>query len=177
MEDNKPSIEKILKKWKSEYGEMHTNENGASYPIIPKSRMVESLKSLGKTMLDYGWTFDEIDSTRVAVAVSNIVWREDAITKMSPAEIRKAKFKTTKDWEEAIAEFSEIIISKVEVEKPPYIPPTENKKEVKPEKPLELDPKDRIKMDTSDFPDTPIDLEFLKELGVDESFVNGKKDE
>jgi hypothetical protein len=45
------------------------------------------------------------------------------------------------------------------------------------EKPIEIDPKDRIRLDTSDVVDAPLDLDFLKEMGIDESFVTGKKNE
>lgn len=170
MEDTRTPIERIIRAWKHECGVVRTSEKGTQYVIIPSSEMHESLRILAQTMYDSGYSFEEMDDYRIAVKIADICWREDKIVKMSNSEIKKAKVSIALDWEEAIAPFLGISMSKVE---------PEELEEVKPKKEriLEIYPTDRIKMDTSDTIDAPVDIEFLNELGLDESFIAGKKDE
>ena len=171
-EDIKLPIESIIKAWKAEYGVLRTSDKGVEYVIIPNSSMRTALSALAQTFLTSGYTFDEIDDYRISVKIADIVWREDKIIKMSSTEVKRAKISLTKDWEEAIAPYSGIIISKPGK----MVTKVEVKAEPKPkEKVLELDPKDRIKVDTSDIPDNPLDLAFLEELGISESDVSGGK--
>ena len=160
----KPSLDRFIKSWISECGEARTSDHGTKYVIIPTQRMHESLRILAKTLLDAGFSFDELDSARVAVKIADLVWRESKITRMSATEIRKAKLGVTEDWGIALGEFSGITFAKdvepLEVVEAPKIE--------KKEKVLELNPSDRIKMDTSDVVDPEKDLEFLKELGVED---------
>lgn len=157
MEDNRPPIEGIIRAWKSELGETRTSERGLSYIVIRAT--TENLKALARTMLDSGYIFDDIDSVGVALKIANICWREDKIVKMTGSEIKRAKAALTDDWNEAIAEFSGIVVSEYKpLDNPIYTPVK------KVEKVLDIEPKDRIRIDTSDMIEPELDLDFLSEL-------------
>ena len=175
LNDNIPNISTILRFWKEECGEIRTSQTGVQYTIIPSNRTRDSLKKLAMTLIGYGYTFEELDSVSLSVKIADVCWREDKIKKMSLSEIKKAKISLALDWNEAIAEFSGVVIADYEETKKavPY-----SKKEDKKQEPiLDIEPKDRIKVETSDMVDPPLDLDFLKELGIDEEFVTGKKNE
>jgi hypothetical protein len=94
---------------------------------------------------------------------------------MTNSQIKKAKLELANDWQEIIdAEYSGVKISKCEELKKVEYSPTVKTEYKKQEKALELYPSDRIKMDVSDMPDPEIDTDFLKEIGIDESFMDGK---
>lgn len=169
MEDNRPPIEGIIRAWKSELGETRTSERGLSYIVIRAT--TENLKALARTMLDSGYVFDDIDSISVALKIANICWREDKIVKMTNSEIKKAKAALTDDWNEAIAEFSGIVISEYKpLENPVYVSIKNNISVSinRTEKVLDIEPKDRIKMDTSDMVEAEVDLDFLSEFEAEE---------
>ena len=129
--------------------------------------------------MTYGYQEEDIRSSTVSTKVIKICW-SDLITKMSAKELRKSRDIARNQWEGALNEVFTMEMPKyVKPEKPTPVIVNQNnyKVENKPEKPLEIDPKDRIIMDTSDMVEGELDLEFLQELGLDESFVIGKKDE
>ena len=166
--NTKPPLKSIVDAWHSDCAEIRLSERGTPMPIINPSRMLESLKILAKTLLQNGYSYEEVDSPRVSVLIVDKCWKEDQIKKISTVEIRKAKKNLADSWDSVIhsKEFSGIVIATLdESEKIIAVPKIEYKKE---EKPLELNPSDRIKMDTSDVPDAPLDLDFLEELGVNE---------
>jgi hypothetical protein len=169
----KPPIKSIILAWIDDRGEWRSSPSGKTYKVISNSSMMESLKILAKTLLDYGYKYEEIDTSRVSILIADTCWKEDKIRKMSVGEIRKAKKNLADDWDAIIhsSEFSGITISTLK-ENEKIVPVQKNEKK---EKTLEIDPKDRIRMDTSDMLDAPLDVDFLEELGIDESFVSGKK--
>lgn len=177
-EDSRISIEKIINGWKSQYGVWRTSERGESYKVIGNN-IVEKLRILAKTMMDHGYSFDEIDSPRVSAKIADICWREEKITKMSASEISRAKKGLANDWNEVVSdpEFSGIKFSQVEEKKEHIvnaIVPTRQFPKDQPEKEYTkeellaeaLDPKNRListkKIDRSN----DENLEFLEELGL-----------
>ena len=174
MSDNeKLSVDRILDLWKADCGEEKTSEAGTTYLVVPIADRRGRLLDLIQAMTNYGHTQEEIRSSTVMLKVVKICW-PDLIKRMSAKDIRKNRDITRAQWKEALDEFFVTNFPKyVKPEKAAPIQKTEAKKE----KVLELDPKDRIKMDVSDIEDAPIDLDLLQELGLDESFVTGKKDE
>jgi hypothetical protein len=137
----------------------------------------ESFQRLYKTLTQNGYSSEEIDSPHLSKQIVDICWREDKIRKMSNSEVRQAKKSLADDWDEFLhqPEISGITIATLdEDEKIVPVVRAIYKKEPKPERPLEINPSDRITMDTSDMAEAPLDLDFLKDLGVDESDVDGK---
>jgi hypothetical protein len=177
VSENRPSIETIVLGWKEEYGVKRSGDRGSEYYVIANSDKVEAFRALAKTFFDYGYSFEEINEGSVSVKISRLCWRDDKIKKMSDSEVKKAQLAFAKDWNEVLhrREFTGITISKCEPDNKPV--EVVKKEEFKKEKVLEIDPSDRIKMDTSDIADSPLDPDFLRELGLDESFMGGKKDE
>lgn len=158
-------IDRIIRAWKDEFGLSRTSETGVSYIVIKTS--IENLRILARTMMDSGYTFEELDDYRTSVKIADICWRDDKIIKMSMSAIQKAKISLTNDWHQVISakEFSGIEMSKVD-------PKIESKAEpTKKSKPIEIEPKNRIKMDTSDMAEVPFDDEILAELAAIGTFL------
>lgn len=159
--------------WKSECGEWRKGDGGTPFLILPPSRMPDNFLILYKTFVKHGYTHEEINEVLVAKTMVDICWKEDRIRKMSNSEVRRAKKNLAEDWDEFLHSpcISGITISTLEEdEKIVTVQKIEKKERV-----LDIDPKDRIKMDTSDVSDAPLDIDFLEEMGIDESFLNGKK--
>jgi hypothetical protein len=163
-QSDRPSIDSVLKKWKFKYGEARTSDKGRIYIIMPSGPMLQNLKILIKSLFYCGYSFEELDHHGIAVRVANFCWNEEKIVKMSQTEIRKAKINLANDFSEVLAEYSNVTM--VELSEDEKIVPKQ--KETVKEKELELDPTDRIKMDISDLEEAPLDLEFLKTLGIEE---------
>jgi hypothetical protein len=166
MNEDRLPIKTIILGWKDNYGVTRISKLGTPFIIIPSNNHIEAFRALAQTLLDSGYTFQEINSPSVSIMLADICWREDKIRKMNLSEVRKAKLSFATDWNEVIhrKEFTGVVISKVNPDNRPMaevIP-------IKKEKVLELDPSDRIKIDTSDLPDNPLDEDFLKELDSDE---------
>jgi len=174
MSKEKLPVEKLINKWKVEHFVDKMSEKGTPYKILPNSCRMECLTILAKTLFDHGYSYDDMDKSDVSLKIANVCWRSDKIVKMSGPEIAKAKYSIALDWQEVIdGKYLDIEISKLEDHEKPVF-----KEEPKVQsKPLEIDPSDRIKMDTSDIEEPELDSDFLSELGVDESFISGKKDE
>ena len=177
MSDNeKPSIDKIIAVWKANCGETKHSERGTAYVVVPIPDRYIHFLNLIQTLLDHGYDKEYIESGSLRGKVVLACW-PDIITKISAKDLRRNRAITASQWDEAVNKFSDIAISKfVEPDKEVPVQKAEIKKEYK-EKVLEIEPKDRIKMDTSDIADSPLDPDFLRELGLDESFMGGKKDE
>lgn len=173
MED-RPPLKSIIDAWKAKVGETRVGERGSVFVIIPNSRRLECLKILAKTLKNYGLTDEEIDSPHLSKLIVDTCWKEKKIKRMSLTEIRKAKEDLAEDWDEVIhgSEFSGIEIAELsESEKMIPVQRTEVKRE---EKPLEIDPSDRIVMDTSDMREVPLDDEILSELEAIGTFLKEK---
>jgi hypothetical protein len=162
----KPPLKSIVDAWHSECAEIRLSDRGTPMPIINPSRMLESLKILAKTLFQNGYSYEEVDSPRVSILIVDKCWKENQIVKMSTVDVRKAKKNLADSWDSIIhsKEFSGIVIAKLEEsEKIVAVQKTEYKKE---EKLPELDPSDRIKMDTSDLAKPEFDEEILAELAA-----------
>lgn len=171
MSEERPSLLEILSAWKNEHGVKKTSFVGEEYLII--NATVQNLRDLAETMIKYGYTYDELKRPKMGSDIAEFCWDSDYIQKIPPAGIKKLQFKLGKKWFLAIAKYSDLIIEKSQSIENPDAPKVEPK--IKKEPVLDIVPKDRIIMDTSDMPETELDLEYLKELGIDESFVRGNK--
>jgi hypothetical protein len=167
------SIDRILELWLASCGEEKTSDSGSTFLVVPIADRRGHLLNLIQAMVTYGYTQDEIKTGSVSMKVVKTCW-SDLIKKMSVKKVRESREITRQQWEKAIDEY---FVS----EFPKYVKPEKAVPPVAPvpkkEKPLELDPKDRLQMDTSDVADAPIDFDFLDEIGVDKTFVTGQKDE
>lgn len=171
MTTERPSLIEILNAWKNYNGLKKSSFTGEEYLIINAS--LQNLRDLAETMINYGYTYDELKRPKMGSDIAEYCWDADYIKKIPPAAIKKLQFKVGKAWFLAIAKYSELAVSKsdpIENPEPPKTDPQTKKEPV-----LDIVPKDRIIMDTSDMPETELDLEFLEELGIDESFVRGEK--
>jgi len=132
--NTKPPLKSIVDAWHSECAEIRLSERGTPMPIINPTRMLESLKILAKTLLQNGYSYEEVDSVRVSMLIVDKCWKEDQIVKMSTVDIRKAKKNLADSWDSIIhsKEYSGIVIAKLdESEKIVAAPKTEYKKEEK----------------------------------------------
>lgn len=164
LDKQRPPLKSIIDAWHTKCAEIRLSQAGTPMPIIPPSRMLESLKILAKTLRGHGFTYDEIDSTNVSILIVNTCWKEDKIRKMSNIEVRKAKKNLSDDWDSVIhsSEFSGIEIAELNEDEKIVI--TEKNLAKPAQKLPELNPSDRIKMDTSDMSETPLDDEFLADM-------------
>jgi hypothetical protein len=159
MSEERTTIADIIKVWFKDCSVVRIGEKGTPYSIIPSSKMPESLKILAKTMHEAGYSYKEMDDFKVSLKIADTCWREDKIVKMSSADVKKSKYSLTLDWDLAIATYCNVKIAKLE----------ENEKIVetfKRESNLELNPSDRIKMDTSDQTKPEWDEEILAEFAT-----------
>ena len=169
------SIDRILELWLASCGEEKTSDSGSTFLVVPIADRRGHLLNLIQAMVTYGYTQDEIKTGSVSMKVVKTCW-SDLIKKMSVKKVRESREITRQQWEKAIDEYFVSDFPKyTKPEKAASPAPLEPKP--KKEKLLELNPKDRIRMDTSDIADAPIDFDFLDEIGVDKAFVTGQKDE
>lgn len=173
------TIDDIIIEWKVEFGVKERGKTG-DYHYIDYRQKKDLLTILIRTLIDEGYDEDTIKSTTTRNLIINGCEAPDGASSRSGSKIRKSKQITLDNLKQIIPQFFRGKFSTV---------PTENEKQTvlpekpqtvfeqpKIEKPLDIEPKGRIKMDTSDVVDNPLDLEFLKKLGIDESFF-GTKDE
>jgi hypothetical protein len=163
-EDNRYSISQIILKWHASCSIKHRGDGGKEYLRIPNSTITESLEILAQTLKDHGYSFEEINDSSVSIQLVNTCWKPNKIRKMSKSAVKEAMLGLADDWNAVLGSLSDIVISRPE-EKPKKI-----------EKPLELNPSDRVKMDTSDMSNAPIDEEIFAELAALGTFP-GMKDE
>ncbi len=171
MSEFRRYIDDIITNWKYGCGQEKVSDRGTSYIVVPIANRRGNFLNLIQTLVDKGFTKEEIRSSEISTKVVKECW-SDLIVNMSAKDLRKNRDITRRQWEEAIKEFFAEPISEYRGPVKPTVP--EFKKEAKKEKVLELDPTDRIKMDTSDVVDADLDLDFLEEIGLDESDVDGK---
>lgn len=184
------SVQTIIDNWKIQFGSKGRGETGP-YDYIPFNRkkdllylLAEILKEEGYKREDFLDEDDKINAT-MQLKVVNACEAEEGSSKRKPCKIKQSKDITAKNWKWAV---QSVFLNELTVPAPAkevvdkdsaysrQIKDPELSKS-KPEKELEINPTDRIKIDTSDMAEAELDEEFLKELGIDESFVNGKTDE
>lgn len=170
MSEEKPSAGKIINSWKKNNFVSKVSDRGTPFLILPNSCRMEVLAILAKTLHDNGYSYDDMNNFRISTLIADACWRDDKIVKMSGPQIVKAKLSVTRDWQETIdGMYGDVVISKLEEHEKPVFKP-EEKPEVKYEQhkpantPLEIEPSDRIKMDTSDLLECPIDEEIAAEF-------------
>jgi hypothetical protein len=163
----KRSIDDLITDWKYSVGQEKTSSQGTTYVVIPIADRRGCLLDLIQTLVDAGVTEDDLKSGVTSSKVVKTCW-SDLITKMTAKELAKARAITRGQWEEAIREFLAKPISKYAGEKPLAPAAPEPKKAPKT---LEVVPTDRLVMDTSDMAEAPLDLDFLEELGLEESDI------
>lgn len=180
------TIDEAIEDWKTEYGTMAYGKHGAFYRYIDWKVEKNLLLNLAQTLLDEGYTKEDLlgkdgkPNSTIQMKVINACSAPEGASNRSKTKIKKSKDITAKNWKEVLKEFFRGSVSSFTLEnrvsdikkEPTFV---EKPKSV--EKYPELDPKDRIRLDTTGIADAPLDLEFLNEIGVDESFVTGKKNE
>jgi hypothetical protein len=167
------TIEEIIEDWKVEYGTMAYGRDGAFYRYINFKIKKNLLLNLAQTMIDEGYAQEDLSSIKTTNLVVNGCEAPEGASSRAKSKIKKGKDITASQWKGVLREFFRGHISTFNPENREQelkLP------EKKPEKELEINPSDRIKIDTSDIEDPPLDLEFLRELGVDESSVGGKNE-
>ena len=157
-------IDTVLDKWLAKYGEEKRSERGTVFYVIPIPDRITHLLNLIQALSKYGYSEEEIRSGTITAKVVKKCW-SDLITKIPAKRLRENRDITRRQWDEAINRFFVDNFDFPEYKKP---------EKIEPKKSLEIEPKDRIKMDTSDVKDAPLDLDFLKELGIEESSENDK---
>lgn len=98
------TVDEVIEVWKKEVGENKVSSNGIEYTIIPIVNRRNNFLNLIQTMFDEGLTVDEIKSAKVSTKVVLTCW-SDKIKSMSPEELKKARDKTRRQWEDAQKEF------------------------------------------------------------------------
>ncbi len=166
MSEDKKTIEEIISNWKYACGLEKVSDRGTSYIVVPIANRRNHFLDLIETMVNEGLTKEEIKSSAVSTNVVLTCW-SDLIVKMSSKDLKKARDITRSQWEEAIKEFFAQPISKYK---------GLNKSSGPNNKELDLEPKDRIKLDTSDMPEIPWADDILSELAALGSFVDKKNE-
>lgn len=171
MSEERRTIEELISNWKYACGLEKVSDRGTSYIVVPIPNRRNHFLDLIETMVNEGLTKEEIKSPSVSTNVVLTCW-SDLIVKMSSKDLKKARDITRSQWEEAIKEFFAQPISKYRgPDKTSNISSDSNK-----EKELDLEPKDRIKLDTSDMPEIPWADDILSELAALGSFVDKKNE-
>lgn len=132
-----------------------------------------------RTLIDEGYTEEDLKSLRTSNMVVNACEAPEGASSRSSGKIRKSKQITASNLKFVLTEFFRGPFSAHTLESKNTTVSSLKQttfEEIKKEKPIEIDPKDRIKMDTSDMAQAELDLDFLSELGVAEEFAD-KKDE
>lgn len=158
-------IQNIIEVWFVSHCVIRNGSGGTPFRVIPSQLILETMRILAKTLFDLGYPLEVLHNHEMRLRVANRLWRENRIVRMSRAEISRAKEGAIEDWSLAVNELAVMTFSKVEplkIEESPVIP------EVK-EKPVEIEPANRLKVNTVGFADAIPDLEFMAELGIEPS--------
>lgn len=184
------TIDEVISDWKTEFGTIKYGVNGEYYKCINWKIEKNLLFNLAQMLVDEGFGKSDLVSEKVTsdgrtYTEPNLDVRNKIIEANSAppgassrkkSEILKSKRITAEKWATVLKEFFRGPVSEhIPKERELDIPAPS--KEEKPKKILEIDPSDRIKIDTSDVADSPLDLGFLEDLGLDETFMTGKADE
>ena len=172
------NIEDIIIEWRVEFGVSARGKTGKYY-YIDYAQKKDLLTILIRTIIDEGYDEDVVKSVTTRNLIINGCEAPDGASSRSSSKIKKSKNITADNLKEIIPEFFRGKFSIVAHEKEKIALPEKPQttfEQPKVEKIPEIDPKDRIKMDTSDVVDGELDLDFLKELGIDESFVGTKNE-
>ena len=165
--DNRMPADKIIGAWKAENGIKRVSEKGTPYVII-KANMT-NLEILADTLIEQGYSVDEISTPSFAVKIANICWREDKIQKMSNSEVNKAKYSLALDWSELLChnKYTKLVMAKggdirfdnVEKEEPIAVP-------TEPEMAELASRTDKLRNPNISTEEDEEDTEFLKLMGI-----------
>ena len=131
----RPSTRGIILAWKSQCGEWRRGDGGTKFQVMSHADLHESFQILYKTLVQYGYAPEEINSPHLSKTIVDICWREDKIRKMSNSEVRQAKKSLAEDWDEFLhaADISGITLATLD-EDEKVVPVERAKTEYKPEK-------------------------------------------
>ncbi len=160
------SLEDIIEDWRIEVGVLKNGRNSTYIHIGFRERR-SNILDLVQTMIDEGYSKEEIENVQVRNKVIDTCTPPEGVP-IPAKNIKTWKGMVAAEWRDSLKHFFHGPISK-------HIPKeivqyTEPEKPQKAEKELELDPKDRLKIDTSGVPDMELDTDFLKNFGLDSSF-------
>lgn len=170
-EETRQSIFDTIDNWLADCGEVRQSERGTTYLVIPIPDRRGHMLNLIQDMVNRGFSKEDIENARVSDKVVKTCW-SDLITKMSAKELKKSRDISRTQWEAAITEFFVVPVAKYS--KPKKMSPMV-KKEMKEEVIPDLEPKDRIKIDTSGIADAPLDEDFLAELAAAGMIEEGRE--
>ena len=179
------AVEDIIDDWKAEFGTMAYGKHGQWYRYISWKIEKNLLLNLAQTLIDEGYKKEDLvdeDNRPNAVILAQVVngcSAPEGASSRKKSDILKSKRITANNWKEVLKEFFRGPVSThiPEDRTPEILEPVREKFKPKATKIPEVDPKDRIKMDTSEMPDIPMDEDFLNQLGVTADFFSGPKDE
>jgi hypothetical protein len=183
-EDRMP-IETILLHWKESCGIGKVSHTGTEYTVIPIPNRLSHLFDLMAALQHYGYTKEDLVDSKerpnvhVQDKIVKTCW-SDLIKNISGPQLKKNRDITRGQWEQVVAKTFPIHLPKRDTSKKSKskTPPKEKQPEEKVEIVAKPSLQERIGLDTSDVPDAPFDTEFLKVLGIDESFFKtGKRNE
>jgi hypothetical protein len=163
--EEKPSIDDIIDAWDLDCSEVMVSARGSTYRAIPRIDRRTHFLNLIQSILDNGYEEDDLKTGSLSTKIVMLCWPE-VNRKCTMSELKKWKDDTRRTWEDAIKEKigTNVVLSK-HVEGKIPIPFVAKRA---PEKIIEINPSDRIKMNTEDMLENPLDLDFLKELDSNE---------
>ena len=174
------TIEDIVTEWVHEFGIEGRGKNGP-YRYIAFSQKKDLLLTLARTLMDEGYGKEDLKLTSTQNLIVNACEAPDGASSRSLSKIRKSKQITASNWKYVIVEFFRGSFSTHTSQKQNTTietSPTTVFESPKPvEKVLEIDPADRLKIDTSNCAKKVLDTDFLSEIGLDESFFKGTPNE
>ena len=170
MEQNEKTIklpiEDIVDYWKADCGQVHTTERGSTFLVVPLNDRRGLLLNLIQTLVDHGYSKEEIETGAVSAKVVLSCWPE-MIKRISAKQLKENRAITRKQWDESLKEFFKINISK-------YKKPLKTAGHSD-QKPLNLDTKNRPVYSEAENPDPDMDIDFLNELADLKSKVESRK--
>lgn len=111
MENERPTLDKIIAVWKADCGETKQSDRGTTYIVVPIADRYGNFLNLIQTILDHGYTKDELSSVSLRTKVVMACWPE-IIKKMSHKDLKLSRVISANQWDEAINKFSDLKISK-----------------------------------------------------------------
>ena len=173
LENRLRSIETIIEEWIAEFGILARGKNGP-YRYIDYSQKKDLLIILFRTLIDEGYDEQTIKSVKTANLVINACEAPEGASSRSASKIRKSKQITANNIKFVLSEFFRGKFSTGDVKNQNNADISTKKVE---EKPVDIEPENRIVMDTSDMAETPLDEEILAELAAVGTFLEEDKDE
>ena len=180
MTEDRPSLDEIIKVWngKSSIKKYPRSHSGRPYWAIPFETQKECLMNLYQTLLDFGYSKQQIQDPLVEGKILEECWPKEI---KAYVDWKKSRDILKKNWKKTFTVFSDVKISQYkEPKNQPVVPvissnetiPENEKKEI-----LEdiFNPKGRLKVECFDRVIPELDRELFEKLAAVDKMLKEKK--